>query len=84
MYVTGSSPFPWSFWLQAPLATRWCVFFLMRNRPRALSKGQLAVHCPIVLQPAPTPGFSTVHLLVAFLVGVVFTVTLVVMYILLQ
>ena len=58
--------------------------FLMRNRPRALSKGQLAVHCPIVLQPAPPPGFSTVHLLVAFLAGVVFTVTLVVVYILLQ
>ena len=27
MFVTGSSPFPWSFWLQAPLATRWCDFF---------------------------------------------------------
>ena len=56
----------------------------MRSRPRALSKGQVAVHCPIVLQPAPSPGFSIWHLLVAFFGGIFLTAVLVVVYILLQ
>ena len=83
MDVTGSSVIPWSFWLQAPLDTT-LVNFLCSMRSRALSRGQFAVHCPIVLQPAPPKGFSTLHLLFAFFLGILATVLFVIVYILLQ
>ena len=46
----------------------------MRSRPRAFSRGQVAVHCPVVLQPAPLPAYSPWHLLLAFFLGAFFTV----------
>ena len=52
--VTGISSLLWSFWLQVPNGTRFQFRVpWMRGRPRALAKGQVAVHSPIVLQRAP-------------------------------
>ena len=84
MVVTGSSVIPWSFWLQAPLDTTLVNFLWCSMRNRALSRGQFAVHCPIVLHPAPPKGFSTLHLIIAFFFGILATVLLVIVYILLQ
>ena len=30
---------------------------MLRGKPRALTKGQAACHRPVVLQPAPRPGW---------------------------